>query len=102
MALIVTYTHAYSQSREAITASLAVGSKARTESLTLSGSSTAGSLVAANIENVCDVYAVEACWIKFGTSPTATVAGSDMRYLAAGERMQYYVNTGQKIAGILA
>ena len=106
MPLIVTYSTVFPPSDPQNTfAPLMVGRDVRTELITLdSGTSgtTAGSLSCASDECVVDVYAQEECWIQIGQMPVAVSEGSTCRYMAATERIQFWVETGDKVAGILA
>ncbi len=102
MALTLTFTQVFPKPAAAIMAPLEVGAKARSEQITLGATTLASSASAAADENVLDVYAAEACWIQIGAAPVAAVAGATCRFVAAGERLQFFVEPGQKLAGILA
>lgn len=104
MALIVTFSSVFPVSDpQHVHAPVMVGSKARTERIVVSSAtegSTAGSLSCASDECVVDIYATADCWIQIGASPAAEVEGATSRFMAAGERAQYWVETGAKVAGI--
>ena len=63
-----------------------------------SGTSAASSAFGSNIEYI-RVISDTACWITFGTAPTATNAKT---YLPAGEVEYFKVSEGEKVAIILA
>ena len=106
MALIVTYSTVFPPSDPQHThVPLMVGRDVRTELINLDSAtagSTSGALSCASDECVVDVYAQEECWIQIGQTPVAESEGSTSRYMAATERIQYWVETGDKVAGILA
>lgn len=62
--------------------------------------STAGSLAARRDENIVELTALAACWIKIGAAPVAAIG--EGRYLAEGAAREFYVNAGDKVAGIEA
>lgn len=100
MALIVTYTSAFT--RRAVSAPVEIGAMARTQAMTLTASSVAGTLSCADGENIISLYAAEACWINIGAAPVAAVNGATSRYVEVGGRLQFHVEVDQKVAGILA
>ena len=61
-----------------------------------------GTLSCADDENIVSLYAAEACWINIGAAPAAAINGATSRFVEAGGRLQFHVEAGQKIAGILA
>jgi hypothetical protein len=99
MSLIVTYTSSvgagYSQS-----VPIEVGSNTDTESISVGGSSTAGSKSATAGRPIASLLAEEDCWIMIGSAPTA-VAGSGRKMLA-DERLQFQCAVGEKVAVIQA
>ena len=104
MALIVTYSSVFSVSDpQHVYAPVMVGSKARTERIVMSSASvgsTAGSLSCASDECIVDIYAQADCWVQVGPTPVAETEGATSRFMAAGERAQYWVEAGAKVAGI--
>jgi len=68
------------------------------QKISTSTSSAASSAFGSNIEYI-RIVSDTACWITFGTSPTAT---NSKTYLPAGEVEYYKVSEGEKVAAILA
>jgi len=68
------------------------------QKVTTSGSSAASNAFGSNIEYI-RIVSDTACWITFGTAPTATNAKT---YLPAGEVEYFKVSEGEKVAIILA
>jgi hypothetical protein len=96
--LIVTYTTALAAvSRPAPVES---GEDERTETIEIGAESAAGTLTAADGEFIVSLLAEADCWVKIGADPTA-VAGSG-RKLLEGERAQYSIRPGSRVAVIQA
>lgn len=78
---------------------IADGDKARTESIALDSTAGGGvgALTAANGEDIVDLSAQAACWVEIGTGATAGDQ-ADCWYMAAGDRMQFWVDTGENVA----
>ena len=68
------------------------------QKVTTSGTSAASNAFGSNIEYI-RIVSDTACWITFGTAPTATNAKT---YLPAGEVEYFKVSEGEKVAIILA
>ena len=68
------------------------------QKVSTSTSSAASAAFGSNIEYI-RVISDTACWVTFGTSPTAT---NSKTYLPAGEVEYFKVSEGEKIAAILA
>lgn len=87
-------------SSEGNPAPLAIGSSASTETIAVGGTSTQGALVADGGTRVLTLLADEACWVEIGANPTA-VAGSGWK-LNVGDRMNLWLNVGERVAVITA
>lgn len=74
------------------------GRKVRTQVLVIPASTEEAetSLAAAAGQNIVDIYAEAACWISIGTDPDPESLTA-RRYMAAGERRQFWIDTGEKV-----
>lgn len=104
MALIVTYSTAFPPSDpQHVYVPVQVGRSARSERIvpqSASGGNTQGALTASASENVVDIYAQADCWFQIGAAPVAEAEGATSRFMASGERQQFWVETGDKISVI--
>jgi hypothetical protein len=98
--LIVTYSRAKGTG-VALQLPVQLASSYRTEIIAIDAGSdglqsTTGALSATDGEHVVDIYADSACWVDIGETPVAAFGTG--RYFAAGERAQYWVEFGHKVA----
>ena len=85
-------------STEGNPAPLGIRSSNSTETIAVGRTSTQGAIVAESGTRVVTLLADEACWVEIGANPTA-VAGSGWK-MNAGERLNLWVNVGEKVAVI--
>jgi len=86
------------------------GSDCRTEPIALGAVSETGLLEASESDQVVSIYAEAAAWFVIGDDDTTTLTASEpesegvttSRYIAAGERLQYLVLPGEKVAAVSA
>ena len=104
MALIVTFGTVFPASDpQHVHAPVMVGNAARTERIVMASASvgsTPGLLACVAGENIVDIYAQADCWIQIAAVPVAETEGATSRFMASGERMQFWIETGHKVAGI--
>lgn len=87
-----------------------VGGSARTEAVAIGAASEQTSYSAASGESIVDVLAGADCWVEVGANPTAAAVASNTagngtgtsRKIMSGERMQFTVAAGDKVAVIEA
>ena len=96
--LIVTYSSAFPTPPRVATAPVAVGSMARTETITMPA---AGSLAAVAGENIVELLADADCWVAIGSDPDSTIATDGTggaRKLKANLPYSFHVETGDTVA----
>ena len=97
--ITVTFTRGNMNDVDSDIGSLAVGSAARSEVITLPDT---GNLVAASDENVVELLASADCWAAIGAAPDPADNSAGVRqahFLKANLPYQYTVTTGDKVAG---
>ena len=86
------------------------GSDVRTEKIAIDTVAETGLLEADQYDDVVSVYAEAAAWFVIGDDDTTTLTPgepesdgvSGSRYIASGERLQFLVSPGEKVAVIAA
>jgi hypothetical protein len=76
------------------------GDRCRLEIIDLATTEDGVSGAAAGEENVIDLFAEAACWVQIGEDPEAVAEGENCRFLNEGERRQFEVSPGQRVAAI--
>ena len=84
------------------------GSDIRTEKIALGVVSETGLLEAGEFDDVVSIYAEAAAWFIIATDDSGGITAaepesdgeSDTRYIGAGERLQYLIVPGEKVAAI--
>lgn len=83
-----------------------VGRNARTESVAIGGTSAPTTMVCDpsdnNQESIADLYAAAACWVKIGDGTPVATANGTSAYMAEGERLQFTIVKGDRVAVIQA
>ena len=100
--LIITYTRAVSDPPRNQIIPLEVGSDVETEVEVIGGSSVATTAAANAQRRIASLLAGADCWIAIGAAPTAVAAGATCRKMLAGERLQFLLTPGEKVAVIQA
>ena len=105
--LIVSFVR-ISTSQIGLAVPVEVGGSSRTEAIAIGASSERSTYSAASGEAVVDVLAGADCWVEVGANPTAAAVASNTagngtgtsRKMLSGERMQFTVAAGDKVAVI--
>jgi len=98
--LIITYTGALSDPPRNQIVPLEKGADIETEVEVIGGSSVATTAVATAQRRIASLLAGADCWVMIGLTPVA-VAGSGRKMLT-GERLQFWLEVGHKVAVIQA
>ncbi len=98
--LVVVFTKAIKSAPTVLIVPLEIGSETDTEVVSIGTSSDETTKVAADGRDIVDILAGADCWIAIGANPTA-VEGSG-RMMLEGERLQFTVSAGDKVAVIAA
>jgi hypothetical protein len=100
MTLVVTFTRPVADRGASVGPPVAVGRSARTETISVGGTSAAGALLGTTGDTVVRLRARADCWVAVGMNPTA--AADAGWFMDNGEELWLAVRPGDKVAVIEA